>query len=198
MGTAVENRPSLLDYAPSEWVPSLMLSPREREVLQLIADGLTSAEIGLEMGISIKTVETHRLNIGKIGFGLNRRTIPNDYNRQTYLTICSLIKDGIENNYLEHRLPVGFSPDPLTRRENEVAEMVLEGRSVPDISRETWYSESTLFCHLSNAYKKLQTRNVHHLNARVSLLKKYGAWPITKPFQLINSVTLQQPQQGKA
>jgi DNA-binding NarL/FixJ family response regulator len=39
------------------------LASREREVLQLVAEGKTSGEIAREMHISIKTVETHRRNI---------------------------------------------------------------------------------------------------------------------------------------
>ena len=36
------------------------LSPREREILGLIAKGLTTREISSSLGISVKTVETHR------------------------------------------------------------------------------------------------------------------------------------------
>jgi DNA-binding NarL/FixJ family response regulator len=36
------------------------LTPRQREVLQLIAEGQTNREIATLLGISIKTVETHR------------------------------------------------------------------------------------------------------------------------------------------
>lgn len=39
------------------------LGSREREVLQLVAEGKTSAETAKEMHISVKTVETHRRNI---------------------------------------------------------------------------------------------------------------------------------------
>lgn len=39
------------------------LGSREREVLQLVAEGRTSAETARQMHISIKTVETHRRNI---------------------------------------------------------------------------------------------------------------------------------------
>jgi DNA-binding NarL/FixJ family response regulator len=39
------------------------LTPREREVLQLIAEGLTSKEIGIKLGAALKTVETHRTNV---------------------------------------------------------------------------------------------------------------------------------------
>ncbi len=53
------------------------LSQREAEVLQLVAEGTTSKEIAVELGISIKTVEKHRqglmqrLNIHEIA-GLTR------------------------------------------------------------------------------------------------------------------------------
>ncbi len=47
-----------------------LLSPREREVLDLLIDGLSSREIGQELGISKKTVEVHRCHIReKLGIG---------------------------------------------------------------------------------------------------------------------------------
>jgi two-component system response regulator NreC len=39
------------------------LTPREREVLQLVAQGTTNAEIAERLVISIRTVETHRANL---------------------------------------------------------------------------------------------------------------------------------------
>jgi two-component system response regulator NreC len=43
------------------------LSPREREVLQLLAEGKTTREIAVLLCVSIKTVETHRQQImGKL------------------------------------------------------------------------------------------------------------------------------------
>lgn len=41
------------------------LSPREREVLQLIAEGYTNKQISDILTISIKTVQTHRMNLMK-------------------------------------------------------------------------------------------------------------------------------------
>ena len=41
------------------------ISKKERQVLQLVAEGEKNREIALKMGVSIKTVETHRRNIMK-------------------------------------------------------------------------------------------------------------------------------------
>ena len=39
------------------------LSPRQREVLQLLAEGSSTKEIAFRLKVSIKTVETHRAQI---------------------------------------------------------------------------------------------------------------------------------------
>ena len=51
---------------------SVLLTSREREILQLIAEGLTAREIAQRVYLSIKTVETHRRNIMQ---KLNMRSI---------------------------------------------------------------------------------------------------------------------------
>ncbi len=48
---------------PSDSMLSSVMSPREREVLQLIAEGKTTKQIALRLHISAKTVDTHRRNI---------------------------------------------------------------------------------------------------------------------------------------
>lgn len=42
-----------------------LLGAREREVLQLLAEGLTSKEIAARLSLSTKTIETHRRNISQ-------------------------------------------------------------------------------------------------------------------------------------
>jgi DNA-binding NarL/FixJ family response regulator len=39
------------------------ITSREREIIQLLAEGKRSKEIASSSGISIKTVETHRANV---------------------------------------------------------------------------------------------------------------------------------------
>ena len=64
-------------------VPLADLTPRQREVLQLIAEGQNTKQIALSLNISVKTVETHRtqlmdrLQIHNIA-GLVRYAIRND------------------------------------------------------------------------------------------------------------------------
>ena len=43
--------------------PRSDLSPREREVLQLLAEGLTSKEIASKLDLAVSTIETHRKQI---------------------------------------------------------------------------------------------------------------------------------------
>jgi two-component system, NarL family, response regulator NreC len=43
--------------------PAEILTPREREVLQLISEGFTNQSVAYTLGISVKTVEKHRGNL---------------------------------------------------------------------------------------------------------------------------------------
>jgi DNA-binding NarL/FixJ family response regulator len=43
--------------------PDQILTPREREVLQLLAEGKNSKDAAAALGITLKTVETHRANL---------------------------------------------------------------------------------------------------------------------------------------
>jgi DNA-binding CsgD family transcriptional regulator len=45
-----------------------MITPKEKEILQLIADGLSSKQIAERLSISFYTVQTHRKNmLAKMG-----------------------------------------------------------------------------------------------------------------------------------
>ena len=51
------------DYAKERDDPLARLSAREREVLQLLAEGRTGAEIAQRLSLSQKTVETYRARL---------------------------------------------------------------------------------------------------------------------------------------
>ncbi len=52
-----------LRHAPESTHPAVVITRREKEVLGLIADGLTNGEIAQQLFISIATVDTHRKNL---------------------------------------------------------------------------------------------------------------------------------------
>lgn len=62
-----------------------VLSKREKEILKLIAEGLTNVEISKQLFISIDTVDTHRKNL---------------YTKLNVKNIALLIRQAIEHNYL--------------------------------------------------------------------------------------------------
>jgi len=51
------------DNAPQNSIASTALSAREREVLQLIAEGKSTRDVAAKLYVSVKTVETHRKQI---------------------------------------------------------------------------------------------------------------------------------------
>ena len=66
--SACMSAPSAVAGHPKGGDSKAPLSPREREVLELIAEGRTSKEIGSKLYISTQTVETHRANLmSKLG-----------------------------------------------------------------------------------------------------------------------------------
>jgi DNA-binding NarL/FixJ family response regulator len=58
-----------LRTAPSEPSAASLLSSREQEIVQLLAEGKSNKDVARALGISVKTAETHRSNImRKTGF----------------------------------------------------------------------------------------------------------------------------------
>ncbi len=62
-----------MDLAEDEGSPASVLSAREREVLQLLAEGKATKQIALLLDISVKTVETYR---SRLMSKLDLRSVP--------------------------------------------------------------------------------------------------------------------------
>jgi DNA-binding NarL/FixJ family response regulator len=61
--SVMAGRPYLASGVGAPPAASAALTPREREVLALIAEGLSSREIGERLAMGVRTVETHRTNL---------------------------------------------------------------------------------------------------------------------------------------
>ena len=69
-----------------EAMPSQTLSGREREIVQLLAEGNSNKDIARALNISVKTAETHRSNVmRKMGFA----------------SLAELVRYAIRNNIIE-------------------------------------------------------------------------------------------------
>jgi DNA-binding NarL/FixJ family response regulator len=61
--TSVVVKDYLYHVPVSDTSAAEILSDREREIVQLIAEGKSMKEIAYSLGLSIKTISTHRQNI---------------------------------------------------------------------------------------------------------------------------------------
>ncbi len=52
-----------LEQADRRFKPALHITPRQREILRLVALGHTNREIATSLDISVRTVEVHRFNL---------------------------------------------------------------------------------------------------------------------------------------
>jgi len=66
--------------------PAQTLSAREREIVQLLAEGASNKEVARALGISVKTAETHRSNIMR---------------KMQFTSLSDLVKYAVRNKIIE-------------------------------------------------------------------------------------------------
>jgi DNA-binding NarL/FixJ family response regulator len=71
---------------PATDSPASRLTPRQREIVQLLAEGKSSKEVAVALGLSVKTAETHRANIMR---------------RLECHSVSELVRYAIRNNIIE-------------------------------------------------------------------------------------------------
>jgi DNA-binding NarL/FixJ family response regulator len=69
---------------------AVALSPRERNIVQLLAEGNNNKEVARALQLSVKTVETHRSNIMR---------------KLSFHSIRDLVVYAIKNNLIQIELP---------------------------------------------------------------------------------------------
>ena len=82
-------------HTESPKVPTL--TPREREVVQLLAEGKSSKEVAVLLNLSTKTAETHRSNIMR---------------KLDFHSIRDIVVYAIQNNIIQVQVPVLASDPP--------------------------------------------------------------------------------------
>lgn len=180
-----ENRES------SDFLPYELLTPAQRSILQMTADGLNQADIADATGKSIKTIDAHKNHIGGIGFEKGWIDYSPGIDAEPSIVIKALIQDGINFGYLHHEISSKTELMPLTRREEEVMEGLCNGESHKQVGKRLSVSVKTVECHKNRIYQKfgLENASTYSAIARYTYLKKHGMYedmqhPERKKFEL--------------
>ncbi len=170
-----KDRPRPIESIPPECIPYYLLTPRERQVVQYTADGLSNPETADAMGISINTVPKYKRKISHIGT-LDRGVswYEENISRQVLL---ALIQDGIRDGYIRHNLGE-TKIRPLSPREDEVLNEVSQGLTYEEIAKSKWVPIGTVAAHMGHISVKLETRTLYHSVARRTYLMLHGRWEV--------------------
>ncbi|WP_198651623.1 helix-turn-helix transcriptional regulator [Dyella sp. C11] len=120
-----------------------MLTRREREILQLIACGMTSLTIANALGISIHTVRQHRTNMRR---KMDMRH-PGALIRYAILQLRERNVGGC-----------GERHDLLSAREREICRLIGQGVTNENIAAQLGISRLTVRKHRQNAMRKFGAR----------------------------------------
>ncbi len=52
-----------MEDSNQEYAPKTLLTSREQEVMMLLAEGRTVREVAVDLALSVKTIEAHKLNL---------------------------------------------------------------------------------------------------------------------------------------
>ena len=132
------------------------LTPREREVLDLLGGGLHAADIALLLGLSPRTVENHQRRIyDKLGVHSGSHAVATAAGAGLLLTAADAAP----------------TPIPLTSRERQILELADRGYSTKQIARTLCVSVKTVENTWRHLYGKL---GVHGRAAALAAVHRWG------------------------
>lgn len=104
----------------NKYIYTAQITPREKEILRLVALDHSSTEISALLGISLRTVETHRKNI--------IRKISNN-------SLSALTRHAIKLGLLDEYI---YIPAPANKRKAKLPEATARGRRRSEIPGNTY------------------------------------------------------------
>lgn len=141
-----------------------LLTQTQVRILQLFADGLTKEEIGLELGLSAKTIKSYKSKIGEKGGEDNSKK-----------TIARFIINGIDNGWINHSIGEDEVIEPLTRRQFEVAILYAFGNSREEIGAKLSISPQYAGNQVAEVRRRLSARpSVYGAVSRIAYLFANG------------------------
>lgn len=140
------------------------LTARERQIMALVVEGLSSNAIGDRLSISPRTVDTHRASMmHKVGAGSVAALV------RIAMVAAANGGHGDDESVVEHSSGLGS----LTSRERQVMDLVVEGHSNGDIGRRLSISPWTVEVHRGRVMRKVGAASVAAL-VRVSMAAAYS------------------------
>lgn len=125
------------------------LTPREREVMRLVAQGLSNREVGEQLSLAMGTVKWSLHNIyEKLDVSNRAQAVWFVLNRQP-----DVLYDPDDE-----RQPMGDA-ESISRRRRQILKLVADGLSNRDIAETIFLSEATIKWHLYHLFRLLGVRS---------------------------------------
>lgn len=128
----------------TELAHTFLLSTREKEVLQLITEGYTTAKMARELFVSHHTIISHRKNMMK---------------KLQVVNMAGLTRKGAQFFNWQGKV----EPQKITLREKEILKLVAFEYTTEMIASELLISPHTVIKHRKNLKKKLLVKNAASL-----------------------------------
>jgi len=159
--------------AKRECVTRSVLTPRETQVLKLVAAGLSNKQTAAEMNVSIKTVQKHRQSV------MDKVKLHDTASLTRYAITRGILLDNQFRRDLSHQWYVNSG---ITVRENQVLKLVAEGLVNKQIASELNISIKTVGNHRQGLMNRL---NIHEVAGLTRFAISQGLLPLGMPLSAL-------------